>query len=52
MTNRERKQMRERLGISGHTGYKIPPSRVHGQKSRKTERRQAKQQARQRGWDA
>ena len=51
MTNKQRREMRRRLGISGHSGMKIPTSRIHGQKSRKTERRQAKQQARAKGWD-
>lgn len=52
MTNKQRKAMRQALGISGHTGIAIPRSQVHGSKSRRSERRKAKQQARTNGWEA
>lgn len=49
MTNKQRKEMRKNLGIPGHTGISIPRSQVHGNKSRRTERRKAKQDLRYNG---
>jgi hypothetical protein len=49
MTNKQRKEMRKSLGISGHTGIAIPRSQVHGNKSRRAERRRAKQDLRYNG---
>lgn len=51
LTNKQRKAMRQELGLPGHTGIAIPRSQTHGNKSRRTERRQAKQTARVNGWD-
>lgn len=51
LTNKQRRVMRKKLGILGHTGIAIPRSQVHGNKSLRTERRKAKQSARVNGWD-
>ena len=51
LTNKQRKQMRQELGISGHTGISIPRSQTHGIKSNKSKRRADKQHARKHGWD-
>ena len=51
LTNKQRKQMRQDLGISGHTGISIPRSQTHGIKSNKSKRRADKQHARKNGWE-
>lgn len=50
MTNKQRKQFRQNTNTTGQR-FEVMHTQVHGTKSRKTERRKAKQKARVNGWE-
>jgi hypothetical protein len=50
MTKKQRKKFRQDTNTMGQR-FDVMPSRVHGNESRKTQRRKAKQNARANGWD-
>jgi hypothetical protein len=50
MTNKQRKKYRQVTATTGQR-FDIMPSQVHGNKSRKTERRKAKQRATVHEWE-
>jgi hypothetical protein len=50
MTNKQRKKFRQATATTGQR-FAIMPSQFHGNESRKTQRRKAKQTARVNGWD-
>jgi hypothetical protein len=50
MTNKQRKKFRQTTATTGQR-FAIMPSQVHGNESRKTQRRKSKQRATVHGWE-